>query len=215
MQTTEAPSPKIKIVDILIDNLKETLGAVDRAFLLAVIASAFVVVHGEQGDFNLNFKEKLEGAAKRSSQSGQAEITKETPQRQTDIPLLGFKAELDLAAIVAILCYWIFTIRAALQVRRIALLVSRLSALDALVLEAVLLRPSLATAGPIGKVLSCLSLGVLGYGSYVSTQLPYNKFLLRSTSQTLIEAAVMLIPAIWLCWQLLTLSKHNSPIKAG
>ena len=207
MPMTEAPSPKI--VDILIDNLKATLDAIDQAFLLAVIAAGFVVVHGAQGDFDLNVREKLDGAAKRSSQGGQAEITKETSKPQIDIPLLGFKAALYTAAIVAILCYWIFTIRAALRVRRIARLFSRLSALDAPVLEAVLLRPSLATAGPIGKVLSCLSLGVLGYGSFVSTQLPYNVVILRSTSQTLAEAALMLIPAIWLCGQLLALPETS------
>jgi hypothetical protein len=152
-----------KVIDVVIDNLKDTLLSIDRSFLLAVIAAAFVTIHGE--DFDRDTKEKIEHATKKSSQPGQADISKKPPSHEVDIPLLGFKTELVDAAVVAMLLYWVFLLRAAFRVQRVGVLASRLRELDQQpVLDALLLYPSLATANCVTKVLSCLSVGALGWG---------------------------------------------------
>jgi hypothetical protein len=111
--------------------------------------------------------------------------------------VLGFKAELSAAILIASICYWIFSIRAAIHVRRIRPIIVRLSKLDAEVLEAALVRPSLATAGRISQLLQCLALGGFGWASFVLSQSPYNALLRRSDSAIVIEGAIlMFIPAV-------------------
>jgi hypothetical protein len=204
MLTKRKHSPKV--LDVLIDNLKDTLLAVDRSFLLAVIAAAFVAMHGLQGDFDRDVEEKIEHAIKlKSSQPGQAEI-KKPPSRETDIPLLGFKAQLTDAAVIAMLLYWVFLLRAAVLVRRVGVLASRLRALDQQVLNVLLLYPSLATASRVTKVLSFLSVGALGWGAEVMWLLPFNQITGNTVPNTLLgAAAIMLPPAAILGSQLLAL----------
>jgi hypothetical protein len=200
-----------KVLDLVIDNLKDTLLAVDRSFLLAVIAAAFVTIHGGQGDFDRDIEEKIEHATKKFSQPDQADISKKPLPHEVDIPLLGFKAQLSDAAVVAMLLYWVFLLRAAFRVHRVGVLASRLRELDQQpVLDALLLYPSLATASRVTKVLSCLSVGALGWGGYVMWLLPINQIIGRTVPKSLSGAAiVMLPPAAFLCWQLLALRRST------
>lgn len=189
------PSPKV--VDVLLENLKDALSIIDRAFLLAILAAAFVVVHGLQGDMERDFREKTEHAAKTKSSISQIPEEKDTRDHQIDVPVLGFKAELSAAIVIASICYWIFSIRAALHVRRIRPIIVRLAALDPEVLEAALVRPSLVTAGPISQLLQCLALGGFGWASFILSQLPYNALLGRSVSAIVVEGAILIfIPAV-------------------
>jgi hypothetical protein len=211
-ESTQHPMPTksehfAKVIDIVIDNLKDTLRAVDRSFLLAVIAAAFVTIHGDQGDFDRDMKEKIEHATKKSSQPGQTDISKKPPSHEVDIPLLGFKTELIDAAVVAMLLYWVFLLRAAFRVQRVGVLASRLRELDQQpVLDVLLLYPSLATANRWTKVLSCLSVGALGWAGYAMWLLPLNQITGKTVPKTLAGAAIiMLPPAAFLCCQLLAL----------
>jgi hypothetical protein len=195
METPKITSPKV--VEVLLENLKDTLSIIDRAFLLAILAAVFVVVHGLQGDMERDVRQKLELVAKAKSSTSQIQEAKDTQDHQIDVPMLGFKAELSAAIVIASVCYWIFSIRAAIHVRRIRPIIVRLSALDAEVLEAALVRPSLTTARPISQLLSCLALGGLGWASFVLSQLPYNAVIGRSVSATVVWGAIlMFIPAV-------------------
>jgi len=196
-----------KVIDVVIDNLKDTLLSVDRSFLLALIAAAFVTIHGGHGDFDRDTKEKIEHATKKASQPNEADISKKPPPHEVDIPLLGFKTELLDAAVVAMLLYWVFLLRAAFRVQRVGVLASRLRELDQQpVLDALLLYPSLTTANRVTKVLSCLSVGALGWGGYAMWLLPLNQITGKTVATTLFNAAIiMLPPAAFLCCQLLAL----------
>jgi hypothetical protein len=195
METPKMPSSKV--VDLLLENLKDTLNIIDRAFLLAILAAAFVVVHGLQGDMERDVREKLERTAKAKSPASQIQEAKDTQDHQIDVPVLGFKADLSTAIVIGSVCYWIFSIRAALHVRRIRPIIVRLSTLDAEILGAALVRPSLATAGPISQLLSCLALGGFGWASFLLSQLPYSAVIGRSVSATVVEGVIlMFIPAV-------------------
>ena len=195
METSKMPSQTV--VDVLLENLKDTLSIIDRAFLLAILAATFVVVHGLQGDMERDFRRTLERAAKAKFPASQIQEAKDTQDHQIDVPVLGFKADLSTAIIIASVCYWIFSIRAALHVRRLRPIIVRLGILDAEVLGAALVRPSLATAGPNSRLLSCLALGGFGWAAFLLSQLPYNEVVGRSVSATVIEGAIlMFIPAV-------------------
>jgi len=194
---------------LLVDALKETFKSIDLSFLLATLSAVFLLIHGLQGDY----LRALEGA--RQETSAAAAPSGETAEGRDDrgaaqelvVPVLGLKAELFTASILALTLYWVLCFRAAFRVQRMGVIIHRLAKSDRETLAAVLLYPSLATASRGGKIAACLGLCVLGVGVWL---LMYAG--VEPIGTLLVGAPVMLVPPGYLFWKLLA---TNVPHEAG
>ena len=175
-----------KVNELLVENFKEAVKAVDTSLLLAFISVVFLLIHGLQDDFA-------------REQNGPA-------SEEIDVPFLGLKAQLLTASLIALTLYFVLTFRAASRVRRAGVIANRLASIDKDILAAVLLYPSVATGGAKAKIASCIALGVLGYGSFFFMYAPMRK---QEPGLLLVSALVMLVPPAVLCWQLLAWRVHH------
>jgi hypothetical protein len=201
MNTKSGASPKT--IDILLANFTEALKSVDLSILLAFTAVAFVVLHGLEGSFSRDIAERVNRVAQERSVGTKSNSEKaESRSRETDVPLLGFKAELVSAASAAMIGYWVLCLRAAFRVRRARAIARRLAELDREIINAALLYPSLATSGRAARILSCAALGAFGYASYLSLYLPISQQLGKDMTETMTVPIFMLLPAAYVGWQL-------------
>lgn len=210
---TVKPETPEKVTEILTDNLKESLKAVDLAIALAFTCVVFLLLHGLQGDFS----QRRSGAQQQGTTAAPSETAApERPVRrlpaediETTIPYLGIKANLLAASVIALCLYWVFCLRAAFRCVNVKLIARQLDKIDPDILAAGLLLPSSATAGKWGKGLTCAALGVLGLGGYILMYLeitPDMQLILMSGT------LVMWLPAGILGWNIwhVPISSHRT-----
>jgi hypothetical protein len=166
-----------KALDILFQNLDETLKGVNASILLAFTVVAFLLIPGLEGTFS----EEASEAAKVS------------------IPFFNLSAELLTAAIFGLVLFWVFCFRAAVRVTQARKITNRLRKADDKVLYAALHFPSVATSTVKGKLLVCISLALLGACSWIlmySPKLGFGQAFAGSWAMV-IPPAYLLIVLLW------------------
>jgi hypothetical protein len=188
--------------DLLVDNFQETLKSVDTALLLTFISVVFLLIHGLQGDYILEFEEQNPQAVREIVDENNRAVREQNAVngQETEVPFLGLKAQLLTASLIALTLYFILPFWAASRVHLAYVITNQLSESNEKVLDAILFYPSIATGGKGIKIAYCVALGGIGYGSFLLIYAPLRP---QELNFLLASGLVMLVPPSWLCWRLL------------
>jgi hypothetical protein len=188
-----------RVANILLENLKEALRAVDLSIAVAFTCVAFLLMHGLQGDFAREVnREQTRPTQNQTAADGPANARAGSEEQDTTIPLFGFTGKLLTASIAALALYWVFCLRAAFRCSRVTLIARRLGAIDPGMMDAALLLPSLATASKPARGLACVALGGLGLLAYLVMYAPL--YPIRDLLMSSVVAIVL--PACVLGWNI-------------
>lgn len=150
----EDPLPD-KALDLLVENLTESLKSADASVVLAFTASAFLLIPALEGAF-------------------EASPTAE-PERLT-LPALGLDATLYTGALFGMALFVAFCLRAAARVRRAHAIASRLRPAAPALLTAALTYPSVATASRASRMATCAALALVSALAWLLMYLPSRGF---------------------------------------
>ncbi len=206
-------------VDVLSDALKESFKSADLSVFVAFSAALFLLIHGIQGDYARDVDRIIAAApAARADSpvSGEASgaarphaTTRDSARTDVNVPLLGVSARLLTATEVALVLFWVFSIRAALQVRRACVVGRRLRTMDATTFEALALWPCLTTSSRPAKLFLSATLAAsasLGWGMFqIQVQSAVHRgisdFPVNGAADVWFIAAFFALPAAFLAWQ--------------
>jgi hypothetical protein len=198
MKPTSSPYPP-KAIDLIVDGLRQAIKTVDASIAVALTVVTVLVAWGAQGDFERWTAARTTAAAAARAASA-ASSAPQSLEPQVDIPWPQVKVQLDTAAVVGFLVYWIFLIRAGVVLRRATTIAAKLQAVDPRILEAALAISSIVTANRAAQI--ALVVGVIG------TMGALSDYLFLSPATGLIgkspwpNVLFMYFPAIYLAFEL-------------
>jgi hypothetical protein len=202
-----------KVIDIVVESLRQAMRTADLAFAFAVTATAIVFAWGMQGDYEKVVRTPVATQQSTlSSPTPNPTIPKEIERLQVEVPVLGFKANQSTAAMLGLVCYVIFTVRAGNHLLKARDIAQRLRTLDDQMLDALLTTPSIATAGRWAQIALSIILGLLAYVAFGLFLSPFNTIIGKPSSETWQGASIIILPAVYFGWQLL---KWRAPVPSS